>query len=434
MITLQRILRKIGLMASSNELPPGSGQPKKNDGKRPGEGPPDLDQMWRDFTARLGRIFGGKGGPGGFKPDSRGTGIGAAIITVVLLLLWILSGYFIVPEGQTAVVTTFGKMAHTAGVGINWRWPYPIQNSELVNMSEAKIVEIGAAVSKKPTPDSLMLTEDANMVGVQMTVQYKVKDAFAWLFNNSENESSVKQVGETALRAAVGQVKMDAILYGGHDKLAADIQNAMQQMLDRYKSGVQVTGVSILATQPPEQVQAAFDDVVKASQERERMKNEGLAFAAESLPKATSTAARLAQESDAYRTNVVDRAEGDAARFKQVLTEYQKAPAVTRDRMYLDTMQQIFTNTTKVMVDAKAGSSLIYLPIDKLLAQSINNENGSKGTVTISNPTAVPNASSSPASNATAPEANAPADASQAAEVQRTRDSRSRDTRDREGR
>ena len=358
-------------MPSSNDFPTGSGQPKKNDGKRPSEGPPDLDQMWRDFTARVTRLFGGKGGPGGFKPGPRGTGIGAAIISVVLLLFWVLSGYYIVPEGQTAVVTTFGKFVHTNGAGINWRWPYPIQNAELVNLSEAKTVEIGA---KKPNADSIMLTEDANMVGVQLSVQYKIKDAVAWLFNNSEGENTVKQAGETALREAIGQVKMDAVLFEGHDKLAADVQGAMQQMLDRYKSGVQITGVSVLGAQPPDQVQAAFDDVGKARQERERMKNDGQAYAAETLPRATSTAARLAKDADAYRTAVIDQAEGDATRFKQVLAEYQKAPVVTRDRMYLETMQQIFTNTTKVMVDAKAGSSLIYLPIDKLLEKGTARE------------------------------------------------------------
>jgi len=418
-------------MPSSKDFPTGSGQPKKNDGKRPTEGPPDLDQMWRDFTARVARLFGGKGGPGGFKPDPRGTRIGAAIISVVLLLFWVLSGYFIVPEGQTAVVTTFGKFVRTNGAGVNWRWPYPIQNSELVNLAEAKTLEIG---SKKPTADSIMLTEDANMVGVQLSVQYKIKDAVAWLFNNSEGENTVKQTGETALREAMGQVRMDAVLFGSHDKLAADVQHAMQQMLDRYKSGVQVTGVSVLGVQPPEQVQAAFDEVGKARQDQEQMKNLAQAYAAETLPKATSTAAHLAKDADAYRTSVIALAEGDATRFKQVLTEYQKAPVVTRDRMYLETMQQIFTNTTKVMVDAKAGSSLIYLPIDKLLAQSLNTENTGKGTVTITTPTQVPNSPLTIPPTAPGTEANVPADANAVTEAQRLREARSRESRDREGR
>jgi len=348
-----------------------------------------------------------------------------------LLLFWVLSGYFIVPEGQTAVVTTFGKFVRTNGAGVNWRWPYPIQNSELVNLAEAKTLEIG---SKKPTADSIMLTEDANMVGVQLSVQYKIKDAVAWLFNNSEGENTVKQTGETALREAMGQVRMDAVLFGSHDKLAADVQHAMQQMLDRYKSGVQVTGVSVLGVQPPEQVQAAFDEVGKARQDQEQMKNLAQAYAAETLPKATSTAAHLAKDADAYRTSVIALAEGDATRFKQVLTEYQKAPVVTRDRMYLETMQQIFTNTTKVMVDAKAGSSLIYLPIDKLLAQSLNTENTGKGTVTITTPTQVPNSPLTVPPTAPGTEANVPADANAVTEAQRLREARSRESRDREGR
>ena len=423
---LVSLLRKIGLMPSSNDFPPGNGQPKQNDGKRPGEGPPDLEQMWHDFTGRIGRLFGrnGPGGPGGFKPDARGTGIGIAIISCILVLIWMLSGYFVVPDGQTAVVTTFGKLNRVTASGINWRWPYPIQNSELVNTSETKTLAIG---SRKATADSAMLTVDQNIVGVELSVQYKIKDAVAWLYDNSESEATIRQAAETALREAVGRTTMDAVLFGGHDKLTGDIETAIQQMADRYKLGVEIVGVSVQGAEPPESVQPAFDDVMKATQDAQRTVEQAKADVAKVLPEAKSTASRQAQEADAYRTTVVEQAQGDAERFKQVLAEYQKAPVVTRDRMYLETMQQIFTNTTKVMVDAKAGSSLIYLPIDKLLAQAQNNGDGPKGSVTISTP---------PPETAQ-PQPQPPVDMNQAIDSQRVRDARSRDThesREREGR
>ena len=407
-------------MSSSNDFPPGNNQPKRNDGKRPNEGPPDLDQMWRDFTARLGRMFGrGQGGPGGIKPDPRGTGIGVAIVACILLLIWVLSGYFVVPEGQIAVVTTFGKMSRAVTPGINWRLPYPIQKHEIVNMTETKSLDIG---SRKVTPQSTMLTMDSNIVSVELSLQYRIKSATDWLYNNAEAEDTIKQSAETALREAVGRSTMNDVLSSSHEKLAADVTAAVQQMADRYKLGVQIVSVSVQGAEPPEQVQPAFDDVTKALQDAQHFSNDGKAYATEAMLRAKSAATRLNQDADAYRTDVVERAQGDAERFKQVLAEYQKAPGVTRDRMYLDTMQQIFTNTTKVMVDAKNGTSMIYLPIDKLLAQSLNNGDGPKGTVTITTPTQ--------SSDAPQPQAQPQVDMNQAIDSQRARDARSRDTRD----
>ena len=414
-------------MPPSNDFPTGNGQPKQNDGKRPNDGPPDLDQMWRDFTGRIGRLFGSKGGPGGFKPDSRGTGIGIAIITCVLLLIWVLSGYFVVPDGQVAVVTTFGKMDRTVTPGVNWHWPYPAQSFELVNTSETKTLDVG---SRKATPEGSMLTMDQDIVGVELSVQYKIKDPIAWLYNNSESEATIRQSAETALRETVGRNTMDVVLFGGREKLTNDITTELQQMADRYKLGVQIQGVTVQGAEPPEQVQDAFNDVIKATEDATRYLNEGKAYAAEALPKAKSDAARQTQDAEAYRTTVVEQAEGDTERFKRVLAEYQKAPAVTRDRMYLETMQQIFTNTTKVMVDSKNGNSLIYLPIDKLLAQSQNNGDGPKGTVTITTPTPWTEA----AQPQSQPQTPAQVDMNQALDSQRVRDARARDTRDRESR
>jgi membrane protease subunit HflK len=215
-----------------------------------------------------------------------------------------------------------------------------------------------------------MLTDDENIIDIQFAVQYKLKNASDWVFNNRDQEEIVKQVAETSIREIVGKSKMDFVLYEGREKVALDVGQLMQQIVDRYKAGVQITNVTMQGVQPPEQVQAAFDDAVRAGQDRERQKNEGQAYANDVIPKARGAAARLMQESEAYRARVTANAQGDASRFKQVLVEYQKAPAVTRDRMYLETMQQIFSNTAKVMVDAKGGNNLLYLPLDKLIAQS----------------------------------------------------------------
>ncbi|HSY27740.1 MAG TPA: FtsH protease activity modulator HflK [Burkholderiaceae bacterium] len=415
----------MGLMFSLNDLRWARGRQKpmqNQDGKRPNDGPPDLDQLWRDFNARLNRLFSNKGGGdsgGGFKPDMRGAGMGAAVIAVILLLLWIASGYFIVPEGQTAVVLTFGKYSHSTPAGFNWRWPYPIQSSELVNVSEVRTVEVGLPSSKsRQAAESLMLTDDENIIDVQFAVQYKLKNAFDWVFKNRDPEDTVKQVAETAIREVVGKSKMDFVLYEGRVQVAKDVSDSMQQILDHYEMGVQITNVTMQGVQPPEQVQAAFDDAVKAGQDQERQKNEGQAYANDVVPKAVGAASRLMQESEAYKARVIANAEGDAARFKQVLTEYQKAPAVTRDRMYLETMQQIFASTTKVMVDSKTGSNMIYLPLDKLIAQSAANDAAVKGSVTVQTPVDV----------------NPAPDPLQNLDSQRIHDARSRDSRDREGR
>jgi membrane protease subunit HflK len=215
-----------------------------------------------------------------------------------------------------------------------------------------------------------MLTDDENIIDIQFAVQYKLKNASEWVFNNRDQEETVKHVDESAIREIGGRSKRDFVLYEGREKVAFEVAQLMQQILDRYKMGVQVTNVTMQGVQPPEQVQTAFDDAVKAGQDRERLKNEGQAYANDVVPKARGAASRLAQEAEGYRSRIIANAEGEAARFKQVLVEYQKAPVVTRDRMYLDTMQQIFSNTTKLMVDSRSSNNLMYLPLDKLIAQS----------------------------------------------------------------
>jgi membrane protease subunit HflK len=433
-------LKKVGLKFSLND--PRWGRDQKNDeqpqsqeGRKPSDGPPDLDQLWRDFNNRINRLFGRRSGGGGggnnngggFKPDMRGAGLGLGVVAFIVAFLWLVSGFFIVQEGQTGVVLSFGKYSHVTPAGFNWRWPYPIQSHEVVNVSQVRTVEVGyrSSVKNKQPKEALMLTDDENIIDIQFAVQYKLKSASDWIFNNRDQDEMVKQVAESSIRQIVGRSKMDFVLYEGREKVALDVGQLMQHILDRYKSGAQITNVTMQGVQPPEQVQAAFDDAVRAGQDRERQKNEGQAYANDVIPKARGAAARLMQESEAYRSRVTATAQGDASRFKQVLVEYQKAPAVTRDRMYLETMQQIFANTSKVMVDSK-NNSLIYLPLDKLIAQSAADHAAGKSAPPAVVPQPSPSANSSSGSSSSPP---AP-DGVPAVDVARQRDSRNRETRD----
>ncbi|WP_373988138.1 FtsH protease activity modulator HflK [Duganella sp. BuS-21] len=430
-------MKRLGLKLSLNDPRWGKdNKPQANENKKPGEGPPDMEQLWRDFNQRLNGLFGQKrpnnnnggdgGDGGGNRPDiTGGMRATAGAIGVVAALIWLASGSFIVQEGQTGVVYTFGKVSHTTGSGFNWRWPYPFQSDETVKVSQMRMVEIGyrGNIKNKQARESLMLTDDENIIDIQFAVQFKLKDPVAWLMNNRDEEDTVRQVAETSIREIVGKNKMDFVLYEGRDKVAFETQQLMQQILDRYASGVLVSSVTLQAVQPPEQVQIAFDDAVKAGQDLERQKNEGQAYANDVIPKARGTASRLMQEAEGYRSMVVENATGNASRFKQVLVEYQKAPGVTRDRLYLETMQQIFSSASKVMVDAKSGSNLLYLPLDKLIAQA---------AATDAQATAARAAQSGlPAATTTMPSELMPS-----VEVNRTRDARSRDSnsRDRESR
>lgn len=345
-----------------------------NDGRN--GGPPDLDELWRDLNRKLSQLFsgrpgGGDGGDGPNSPDIRGAGVGAGLLIGLLVLIWLGSGFFIVQEGQQAVVMSFGRFSRTAEAGFQWRMPYPFETHEIVDVTRLRTVEVGSAAVTQSTGlrDSSMLTQDENIVDIRFTVQYRLKDSKAFLFENHDPEAAVVQAAESAVREIVGRSTMDSVLYQQRDALAVDLVKLIQSQLDRLKAGVLIANVNVQSVQAPEQVQAAFDDAFKAGADRERFKNDGQAYANDVIPKARGAAARLHEESEAYRAKVVARAEGDAQRFRSVLAEYQKAPAVTRDRIYIDTMQQIYSSVTKVMVDARSGSNLLYLPLDKLLQQ-----------------------------------------------------------------
>ncbi len=294
-----------------------------------GEGPPDLEELWRDFNRRLNSLFGkkpsgprGGGGPGNFSVSPRGTGIGLAALLGIAGVLWLASGFYIVPEGQVGVVTTFGRYTETTPPGFRWRMPWPVQSNELVDILSLRKVEVGTRGRAERLKESLMLTDDENIVDIQFEVQYRIKDEGArdYLFNSRNPTAAVIQTAESAMREVLGRKKMDSVLYESRSEIATEVRDRMQEMLDRYGTGIQVSAVAIQNAQPPEQVQAAFDDAVKAGQDRERQINEGQAYANDVVPKARGAASRLMQEAEGYRTRIVQTAEGDASRFRQVLS------------------------------------------------------------------------------------------------------------------
>ena len=365
---------------------------QNNRPQRPGgqDGPPDLDELWRDFNKRLNNLFGKKtggsgrgdgGGPtgGGMRPDAKGAGIGALAVLAAAVLIWLGSGFYIVDEGRVGVVTTFGRYSESTPPGFRWRAPWPIQQHEVVNVLSLQTVEIGARGRGERLKEALMLTDDENIVDMHFTVQYRIKEtpegARDFLFNSRGPTEAVQQAAESAMREVVGRKAMDSVLYESRQEIAEEVRKRMQEMLDRYGTGILISAVAIQNAQPPEQVQAAFDDAVRATQDRERQINEGQAYANDIVPKARGLASRLVQEAEGYRSRVVETAQGDAARFRQILVEYNRAPAITRDRLYLETMQTVFTNVSKVMVDTRSNNNLLYLPLDKLMQQAIAETN-----------------------------------------------------------
>ncbi len=371
------------LAGRSDSTPGGPGR-----GPQRPDGPPDLEELWRDLNQRLARLFGrdggsgngSSGGPRPTPPDARSARLGVLVVLGAIVLVWLASGFYIVPEGQVAVVTTFGRYQATTLPGFRWRAPWPIQSHEAVDVYSVRKVEIGTrSRGQDRLKEALMLTDDENIVDMQFEVQYRVKESadgardyvFGSRFSPGGDPSLVvQQTAESAMREVVGRRKMDSVLYESRQQIADDVRARMQEMLDRYTTGLLVSAVAIQNAQPPEQVQAAFDDAVKAGQDRERAINEGQAYANDVVPRARGMAARLLQEAEGYKVKVTETAEGDASRFGKVLTEYAKAPAVTRERLYLETMQQIFSSTTKVMVDTRGGSQLLYLPLDRLVQQA----------------------------------------------------------------
>ena len=341
-------------------------------GNRNNEGPPDLDEVMRQFSRKVKALFGKDSGNNDSPEDK--PNIAILPIFGLILLVWIATGFYIVDQGSRGVVLRFGKHVETTMPGPRWHMPFPIESVTVVNMEQVRTIEIGYRSAEggsgrsKELRESLMLTDDENIIDLQFAVQYNLKNVEDTLFNNRSVDEAVRGIAETAIREVVGKSKLDFALYEGRDEVAVNTKKLMQEVLDRYKTGVNVVSVTMQNAQPPEQVQAAFEDAVKAKQDLERQKNEGQAYANDVIPKARGTASRLLQEAAGYKLRVENEAQGNVSRFNQILAQYQHSPEVTRSRMYLDAQEQIMSSVSKVIVDQKGGNSLLYLPLDKLMA------------------------------------------------------------------
>lgn len=362
------------------------------------DGPPDLDEVLKDLGKKIDNIFkrkprivvdnnggGSNNGNGGSKQNLNGGDIPLLPILLIVFLIWLLTGFYIVDQGSRGVVLRFGEHIDVTQPGPRWHLPYPIETVEIVNQEQVRTIEVGyrssndLAANSQDLRESLMLTGDENIVDLQFAVQYNLKSVEDFIFNNRSAETSVRAGAETAIREVVGKSKMDFVLYEGREEVAIRTKELMQQILDRYSTGINITSVTMQNAQPPEQVQAAFDDAVKAKQDLERQKNEGQAYANDVVPKAKGTAARLIAEAGAYKVSIENEALGNSSRFEQIMKEYERAPEVTKNRLFLEAQEEILSNVTKVIIDQKSGSnSLIYLPLDQIMK---NNNRSSVNSV-----------------------------------------------------
>jgi modulator of FtsH protease HflK len=340
--------------------------------QRNNEGPPDLDEVLRDINQKINNLFGKKGGGNGSNQAPSGKSMDVPILPIVAIIaaIWMATGFYIVDQGSLGVVQRFGKFTETTEPGPRWHWPFPIEAKTVVNMEQVRRLEVGyrstgeGSGSKTKVPnESLMLTEDENIIDMQVAVQYKLKNAVDYVFSNRDTDKAVMSAAETAIREVVGKSKLDDLLQKGLPDTSAHIQ----AILDSYNTGIQITSVSRQKGAAPEQVKEAFDDVNRAGQDYQRQINLGQAYANDVVPKAGGNASRLMEEAKGYKIKVESEATGNASRFEQILTQYNKAPEVTRQRLYLDAQEQIMSNTSKVIVDQKGGNSLLYLPLDKLM-------------------------------------------------------------------
>jgi membrane protease subunit HflK len=342
-------------------------------GQGDGHGPPDLDEVFRKIQQKFGGLFGGRHPAGSRGGPIRKASLGIGTIVVAIVALWTISGFYIVHEGSQGVVLRFGKYHETVGSGLHWHVPFPVESVQIVNVEEIRTSEIGyrsgtgGTGSRSMAREALMLTQDENIVDIKLAVQYRIKDARDYLFNVANPDLTLTQAVESALREIIGKSTMDFVLTEGRAEIVARTGSLAQEILDRYSSGLQITSVNMQDAQPPEEVQDAFNDAVKAREDEERLRNEAEAYANDILPRARGQAARITEEASAYQSQVVSQAEGDANRFEQVLTEYKKSPTVMRERLYIDAIESIMKNATKVIVDVKNGNNFFNLPLDRLV-------------------------------------------------------------------
>lgn len=347
-------------------------------GQRNNEGPPDLDEVMRDLSRKINNFFGKKRGPSNHQPNNNTGGntsgnISLPIIPIlaIVALLWMATGFYIVDQGSLGVVQRFGKFQEMTESGPRWHLPFPLERVTVVNMEQVRRLEVGyrslggaEGTKSKVAKEALMLTEDENIIELQFAVQYNLKNAKEYLFNNRDTDAAVASVAETAIREVVGKNKLDDLLQKG----LADTSDRMQVILDNYKTGVNVISVSLQSALPPEQVQEAFEDVNRANQDNQRQVNEGQGYANDVIPKARGTASRLIAESAGYKLKIESEARGNTSRFDQILAQYNNSPEVTRQRLFLDAQESILSSVSKIVVDQKAGNSMLYLPLDKLIS------------------------------------------------------------------
>ena len=374
------------------------------------KGPPDLDQVIRDLQKKLSGIFGkssSRGGGGGGSGGGKGKGLslgrtGGSLLAIVVVGLWIASGFYVVDQSEQGVELRFGKFQEVKPAGLRWHMPYPIELVEIVNVQQVRTVEVGYRTRESGTTrdgatqlvlvprEALMLTADENIIDIQFAVQYNIRDPRDLLFKVSEPaDQVVRQATESAVREIVGRSSMDFVITGGRAEIAFETRELLQTILDRYETGITVRAVEMQNAQPPAEVKDAFDDAVRAREDEERLKNEAEAYANDIIPKSRGAAARIVQEAEAYKESVIATSQGEASRFLQVLEEYNLAPGVTRDRLYLEAMEEVLSRSTKLMVDQGSNSNnVMYLPLDQLirrqqeLAGTYAGSTGTSGIVT----------------------------------------------------
>lgn len=357
-------------------------EPGKDDkdpwGNNPGnDGPPDLDDVMRNLKNKLGAMFGSSSSnSSNEQPSGQGGALGLGLIAAVVFVVWLASGIYIVEPAEQGVVLRFGAHSDTTTSGPHWHLPYPIETVEVVDVEQIRNTEIGYRSTAGRTgstihSESLMLTKDENIVDLKIAVQYRIKDASNYLFNVRNPDLTLRQITESAVRETVGNSNMDFVLTEGRSAIASGTEVLLQSLLDLHETGLLITSVNMQDVQPPEQVQAAFADVVKAREDEVRQKNEAEAYANDVVPKARGAAFRLVQEAEAYKSQILAKAEGETSRFLQVMKEYEKAPAITKERLYLDTMESVYSRTQKVMVDvSKDSNNVLYLPLDRMRSGS----------------------------------------------------------------
>ncbi|SJL85196.1 FtsH protease activity modulator HflK [Vibrio palustris] len=333
---------------------------KNNRGNKGGrdQGPPDLDEVFNKLSQKLGGKFGKKGG-GGNGSSSNGGAIGIGIVALIAVLVWFFAGFYTIGEAERGVVLRLGKYDRIVDPGLNWR-PRFVDTVTPVNVQAIRSLRASG----------LMLTKDENVVTVSMDVQYRVSDPYKYLYVVTNADDSLRQATDSALRAVIGDSLMDSILTSGRQQIRQTTQKTLNQIIDKYDMGISIVDVNFQSARPPEQVKDAFDDAIAAREDEERFIREAEAYKNEILPKATGRAERLKKEAKGYSERIVNGAQGQVAQFEKLLPEYKAAPKVTRERLYLDTMEKVYSNTSKVMVDTKSSGNMMYLPLDKLMKQS----------------------------------------------------------------